>query len=299
MNGKKYTTDIYIKECSIIHSNKYDYSLVKYTKLRDNIRIICSKHGEFSQRAQAHLNGSSCIKCYKDSRNPSQDEFIIKSNLIHKNKYDYSKTIFTKSKSIINIICKKHGEFKQYAYKHLIGQGCSICANEEHRISLDYFIEKSNNIHKNKYDYSNVEYSNNSIKVSIICKKHGEFKQSPNNHTNGKGCPKCSKVVSKMETNWLDSIGIPNEFRQKTINLENKNIRVDAIDNVNKIVYEFYGDYWHGNPDVYNPKEINKVSGLSFGDLYKKTIDREKIILKNGFNIINIWENDYKNNLKK
>ena len=104
MNGKKYTTDIYIKECSIIHSNKYDYSLVKYTKLRDNIRIICSKHGEFSQRAQAHLNGSSCIKCYKDSRNPSQDEFIIKSNLIHKNKYDYSKTIFTKSKSIINII---------------------------------------------------------------------------------------------------------------------------------------------------------------------------------------------------
>jgi len=299
MNGKKYTTDIYIKECSIIHSNKYDYSLVKYTKLRDNIRIICSKHGEFSQRAQAHLNGSSCIKCYKDSRNPSQDEFIIKSNLIHKNKYDYSKTIFTKSKSIINIICKKHVEFKQYAYKHLIGQGCSICANEEHRISLDYFIEKSNNIHKNKYDYSNVEYSNNSIKISIICKKHGEFKQSPNNHTNGKGCPKCSKVVSKMETNWLDSIGIPNEFRQKTINLENKNIRVDAIDNVNKIVYEFYGDYWHGNPDVYNPKEINKVSGLSFGDLYKKTIDREKIILKNGFNIINIWENDYKNNLKK
>jgi hypothetical protein len=295
----KYTTDTYIERCEYIHNNKYDYTLVEYSRLRDNIKIICKEHGVFEQRAQAHLNGSSCIKCYKDSRNISQDEFINKCDIIHKSKYDYSNTVFTGSKSIINIICKKHGKFEQFAYKHLIGQGCSICANEKHRISLDYFIKKSRDIHKNKYDYSNVEYFNNSTKVSIICKKHGDFEQSPNNHTNGKGCPKCSKIVSNMETNWLDSIGIPNEFRQKTINLNNRIIKADAIDNINKIIYEFYGDYWHGNPCIYNPKEINKVTGLSFEELYRKTIEREKIILDSGFSIINIWESDYKNNIRK
>jgi hypothetical protein len=81
--------------------------------------------------------------------------------------------------------------------------------------------------------------------------------------------------------------------------LNNRIIKVDAIDSINKIIYEFYGDYWHGNPCIYNPKEINKVTGLSFEELYRKTIEREKVILDSGFSIINIWESDYKNNIRK
>ena len=87
MNLKKYTTDSYIKECNIIHNNKYDYSLVEYEFSMSKIRIICREHGEFEQRAQLHINGSSCIKCYKDSRNPSSDDFITKCKLEHKNKF--------------------------------------------------------------------------------------------------------------------------------------------------------------------------------------------------------------------
>ena len=35
------------------------------------------------------------------------------------------------------------------------------------------------------------EYVNAYTKVKIICKEHGIFKQQPNNHINGHGCPKC------------------------------------------------------------------------------------------------------------
>ena len=49
MNLKKYTTDSYIKECNIIHNNKYDYSLVEYEFSMSKIRIICREHGEFEQ----------------------------------------------------------------------------------------------------------------------------------------------------------------------------------------------------------------------------------------------------------
>ena len=53
------------------------------------------------------------------------------------------------------------------------------------------FKEKAQKVHGEKYDYSKVEYVNNSTKVCIICPEHGEFWQTPNNHLHGYGCPKC------------------------------------------------------------------------------------------------------------
>lgn len=53
------------------------------------------------------------------------------------------------------------------------------------------FIAKAKAIHGEKYDYSLVEYKKNCIKVKIICKEHGVFEQTPNNHLSGKGCEKC------------------------------------------------------------------------------------------------------------
>lgn len=53
------------------------------------------------------------------------------------------------------------------------------------RKSLDKFIEKSNEVHNNKYDYSKTNYVNNSTKVEIICPEHGSFWQRPDAHLIG------------------------------------------------------------------------------------------------------------------
>jgi hypothetical protein len=58
-------------------------------------------------------------------------------------------------------------------------------------ITNNKFIEKSRLKHGNKYDYSLVEYINATTKIKIICSKHGEFEQQPNNHVFGQGCIKC------------------------------------------------------------------------------------------------------------
>ena len=55
------------------------------------------------------------------------------------------------------------------------------------------FIIKAKMVHGDKYDYSQVVYVKNSIKVNIICKEHGIFSQIPQNHLRGSGCPKCAK----------------------------------------------------------------------------------------------------------
>ena len=54
------------------------------------------------------------------------------------------------------------------------------------------FIVKAVVKHGDRYDYSLVNYVHCHTKVSITCRNHGEFTQSPNNHLNGKGCPKCA-----------------------------------------------------------------------------------------------------------
>lgn len=56
------------------------------------------------------------------------------------------------------------------------------------------FIEKARKVHGDKYDYSKVEYINNSTKVCICCPEHGEFFPTPNNHLRGSGCPKCGLI---------------------------------------------------------------------------------------------------------
>ena len=48
-------------------------------------------------------------------------------------------------------------------------------------------------------------------------------------------------------------------------------------------------------PKIFNSNDINPVIKKTFGELYTNTMNREKILRENGYNLISIWENDYKN----
>lgn len=67
------------------------------------------------------------------------------------------------------------------------------------KITTEEFISKARAIHGDKYDYSKVVYINNSTKVCIICSKHGEFWQQPNNHLQHKGCKDCAREQIKKK----------------------------------------------------------------------------------------------------
>ena len=131
-------------------------------------------------------------------------DFIEKAIKIHGNKFDYSKVEYVNSKTKVCIICPKHGEFWQLPNNHLQGKGCLKCKydklKKKQNISINDFITKAKEIHGGKYDYSKVEYVNNSTKVCIICPEHGEFYQTPKHHINrGQGCPKCQGLYVTNE----------------------------------------------------------------------------------------------------
>lgn len=306
--GKKLTLLDFIDRASIIHNNKYDYSQVIYINDATKIIIICNidNHGIFAQTPRHHLNGEGCPKCknikLKIIHLSDTASFIKKAILVHGDKYNYECVVYTDAINKVIIKCQHHGLFEQRPNDHLAGKGCSKCGAERNslsqRLTTDEFIDKANIIHNNEYNYDAVIYVNSHNKIIINCKYHGNFNQAPNNHLNGRGCPKCNRATSQPEIEWLKFLNIPEEYYQHRIIINNKLIKPDAYDPITKTIYEFYGSFWHGDPRIYDLDKINKCSKTTFRELYEKTIEREKMLISSGYKLIVIWELDW-NKLKK
>lgn len=132
-------------------------------------------------------------------------EFIKKSEKIHKNKYNYSKSIYINAHTKVCVSCPDHGDFFINPNNHISGkQGCKLCGisrNKQCRPKSTYdFIVDAQKIHgKERYDYSEVNYQTNHTKIKIKCNTCGcIFEQTPNSHLCQKsGCIKCNKNKKK------------------------------------------------------------------------------------------------------
>ena len=124
----KLNTEDFIKRARKKHGNKYDYSLVEYTGIHNNIKIKCNICGKISEQSPAnHLRNKGCKYC---SSNKVQrlEEFTTKAVKVHGDKYSYDDTVYTGSKNKISIYCNTcKKSFKQEAQAHLQGSGCTTC----------------------------------------------------------------------------------------------------------------------------------------------------------------------------
>lgn len=230
----------FIEKSKVIHSNFYSYDKVIYHNARTNVRITCPTHGDFDQLPYNHLSGKGCPICginrLKEKFSKSREKFIEESRQKHGDKYDYSVVDYKNDSTKVEILCPEHGSFYQRPNKHLRGSGCPSCrtknsANTFRKKYSEFFPERSNKIHNNKYDYSQVDYKNNIENVKIVCPTHGVFSQRPSNHLLGKGCLKCAQSHGerKIETYLINH----------DINFETQKKFDDCI---NKIKLSF--DFW-------------------------------------------------------
>lgn len=279
-----------ICRCDIIYKQKSHL----INSIKTNICCNKCKYNKLKGKKTQYI--SNCIICGKDKMcrkfnfTPTHTckscNFIKKSIKMHENKYDYSKVNYKKNNEKVKIICPLHGEFLQTPNRHVIGQGCIKCTSIIPHTN-ESFIKKCHEIHGDTYNYLNVNYVNAKTKVSISCKIHGEFLQTPNSHLSKHGCPKCIKRISKSEIEFLNYLDI--KTRQYKIHKK----QVDGVDLETKTIYEFLGDYWHGNPKIYKNSDVNVLCKKTFGDLYKETFNRLNYLKSIGYNVKYIWESDW------
>ena len=136
-------------------------------------------------------------KCCKNYPLTTQ-EFISKVENKFPERFSFEKTDYINAKTKVCITCKLHGDFYITPDDLMSAKyGCPICGGRK-VFNNETFIKEGNLVHHNKYDYSKVEYINSMTKVCIICPKHGEFWQTPNDHINNRrGCALCHE--SKLE----------------------------------------------------------------------------------------------------
>lgn len=198
---RKITQDEFIDKAKKIHGNKYNYSKVNYVNSQTKVIIICPEHGEFLQKPNAHLNGNGCPYCGGSIRH-TNESFIEKAKSIHGDKYDYSDVDYINNKTKVKIFCKSCNKyFYQTPHEHLSGYGCLYCAGFGR--TTDEFIELAKKVHGNTFDYKNVIYHKMFEKVSITCKTHGDFLQTPASHLQGAGCPYCNESHLEKEIRIL------------------------------------------------------------------------------------------------
>ena len=292
----KKTNDEFVVDAKKIHGELYDYSLVEYNGNKNPVAIICKIHGKFSQTPNSHSRGAGCPLC-GDAKtlagvSSSTSKFIADAKSIHGEKFDYSAVKYVGNKQKVAIICPTHGKFLQRPNEHLSGYGCAQCAGSVKKTTAE-FVAQAVKIYGDLYDYSLVNYISNKTPVTIICKKHGPFKKYPTAHIyKHEGCSKCiPNSVSKPEVEFMKHIGISENTRQHPIC---PGCVVDGYDPPTNTVYEFLGDYWHGNPKIYPSEKLNKNTNSTFGKLYEKTFSRFNDISKLGCTIKYIWESDWK-----
>jgi hypothetical protein len=235
----------------------------------------------------------------------SLTDFIEKSVKIHGSKYRYDESIYISAHEKIEIICPIHGNFFMRANDHMHGKGCDKCGQASKAIktskykkkTTEQFIEQAKAIYGDKYNYDKVNYTGPGKEIIIVCPVHGDTIQMPHKHLKISGCPKCSNLIkgrpSKPEISWLDSLDISEENRQITLRVEGQRYLVDAYDPKTNIIYEFNGDFWHGNLNVFEPDKKHPKIGKTYKELHAKTLKRENILKDNGYTICSIWEDDW------
>lgn len=291
-NYKKYTTESFIEKAKKVHGNKYGYSKVEYKGIKYKIVIICPIHGEFLITPDNHLRGQGCPKCSK-LYNYTTEEYVEKLKEKYGDEYDYSITQYVNVKTKIKYICPKHGIIEQLPGNHM-RYGCPLCGKEEgikairNKTTTENFIIKARKIHDNKYDYSNVKYINGYTEVEIICPIHGVFRQKPNKHLCGQGCPICKEShLEKKIRSYLKDKNITYIYEYKPKWLKNGK----GQKSIDFFLPDFnIGIECQGEQHLHN---VHMKYAVDFNALLKRDEEKYYLSLENGVQIVYFLSEKY------
>jgi hypothetical protein len=258
-----------IKEFESIHGNKYNYSRVNYTGAKKLIEILCKveNHGSFFQTPDNHKQGKGCIKCAGLDK-LSTSTIIDRVKIIHGDKYDYSFVEGGKTNRNKITIINKESNTTHSVSPHSIFNVKTKCSISNADNKNLFFIYKAKKIHGNKYDYSKVDYNGNKINVTLICPIHGEFKQKPNIHLQGKGCPICCE--SKGEK-------IIREFLQKNKIIYKPQHKFNDCKYKNLLPFDFYLPDYNICIEFNGKQHYEPVKWFGGEKSFKEQIIRDKI----------------------
>lgn len=219
-----------------------DLSGVVYVGQKYKYDVRCTKHDHiYTQGGQALIKGvigcKHCLKDYKSSITKSNKlEFITKfNNKFPSSGFDFESSDYVASNTKMLVVCGQGHSFYSKPNNLLSGYGCPICykASIGHTSDskLSSYLKKFEEVHGGRYLYTKVtDILGSKTKIDVMCKEHGVFKITPDNHVQGKGCPLCGNsgyqpqkagtfYILKVTENII-KFGITNKIERRLAELQ-------------------------------------------------------------------------------
>jgi hypothetical protein len=306
--------DDFLRRSREVHGERYDYTAVAYNGVDERVTIVCRVpgHGSFEQIAMNHMSGAGCSKCgyerHAAASTYTTEEFVARAKEAHGNAFDYSETVYLGGHSPVTIRCRieGHGYFTTLAADHMSGaiRGCKVCKaigiSVRSAKPVEQLLAEFQRIHGNRYIYERLDYKGDAVLVTITCRLHGDFEQTPRVHLMGSGCQVCAKRgFSRACLDWLafEQIGRQGPIKHALSGGEHRigSYRVDGFCATTQTVWEFMGCFWHGCIKCFPDRsEINVVKKQSMEVMYNRTIARILWLREQGYEVRVVWEHSWR-----
>ena len=289
----------------IFNEAGFELLSTSYKNRRSSLRFLCESGHLGSMTLDNVMEGKRCKECALiKSRESLRKPFNEVVSFF--NSYGYkilsAEEEYVNSHTKVEFECPKgHTDFI-CVYHFFQGSRCTYCLNRK-ACDDNCLTTVRPDIAKEWHPTKNGRLTANDVvlgsnkRVWWLCEECGcEWRTAVFNRTKGGGtrCPVCvaGSPVSRTSQEWLDSLMVSQEKREFL--LPDLKIRVDAFDHETNTVYEFFGDYWHGNPERFDKNQEHPVVGKTFGQLYDETKARIFRLEEAGYKVVYIWENDFK-----
>lgn len=198
---------------------------------------------DYNRQYMEKLRRSKNIQSREDVQQHYYNQFLVKSNKIHNNRYEYNNVHYINGQTKVIIGCAVHGSFYQTPEAHMRGQGCPQCSHIDRlasrkRKTQEQFVSEANQQHQNKYTYLS-PYVNLITKISISCPDHGIFTQTPKAHLRGQGCPMCANERRLLFFQSKGELKIEEYLISHNIKFEKQKM-FDGCIKTGKLRFDFY-----------------------------------------------------------
>lgn len=281
-----------------------------YKRWNEPIPYVCH-NGHEGLKKPDHLLRRGCAEC---------------SGLKRKTQKEYNQQVADKHNDKITVLgryvndsikvelqCKKCEHIWLSAPGDTIrgGCGCPVCANKRrrkqpHKLNTEQYLSRLQEFES--YLVPETKINGLNKLVWHKCKGCSErIKVRPEHVLRfKKDCTRCRKAFkgapfSNVALEWLEY-----EAKQRKIKIrharnggehkiEGTRQKVDGYCKKHKIVFEFLGDVWHGNPDRFEWDDYcHPFKEATTEELFSTTFERLKGLVNKGYRVIYIWESSWK-----
>jgi len=183
-------------------------------------------------------------------------------------------------------------------------QNCPFCCNQQicvHSSIQHTHPEVAKEWHPTKNgDKAPSSFSSGSSaeKIWWKCDQGHEWQAILNNRCRGSGCPHCRPKYSRQQLEWLryrsvSRPGIQYAEHGGEYRIPGTGYIADGFHADTNTVYEYQGDFWHGNPLVFCPSDVNPTTGTTYGFLFERTQTKIEDIKGRGYKVIEVWEMEW------